>query len=99
MTRVRMEKRGKDYRVKLDGHAAGAPDVCAAISCLVYTAAGWLRNTERAEGLKETLESGEAELKWYGGDDARVLWEFLQIGFLQLETTAPEYIKVTVGND
>ena len=82
---------GDSCSVRCRGHATGAPDVCAAVSCLMYTAAGWLHNTQEAELVNEQLESGDAYLRWHGG---KWLYDLLKIGFLQLEKMAPEKISV-----
>lgn len=82
---------GYSCSVRCRGHATGAPDVCAAVSCLMYTAAGWLHNTQDAELVHEKLESGDAYLRWHGG---KWLYDLLKIGFLQLEKMAPEKISV-----
>lgn len=85
--------RGGDVcSVMCRGHATGRPDVCAAVSCLMYTAAGYLRNSE-AKVLTEKLESGDAYLAWEG---EAWLYELLEIGFLQLELTAPEAVQVRI---
>lgn len=89
MTRVIL--RGGDVcSVMCKGHADGRPDVCAAVSCLIYTAAGYLRNSG-AVTLAEKLESGDACLAWEG---AEWLYQLLRVGFLQLELTAPEAVEV-----
>ncbi len=90
MTEVTMH-RGDSCSVRCRGHATGAPDVCAAISCLMYTAAGWLHNTQEAELVHEKLDSGDAYLRWHGGE---WLYDLLKIGFLQLEKAAPKKISV-----
>lgn len=90
MTEVKLHC-GDSCSVRCRGHATGAPDVCAAVSCLMYTAAGWLHNTQEAELVCERLESGDAYLRWHGG---KWLYELLKIGFLQLEKAAPEKISV-----
>lgn len=91
MTRVVL--RGGDVcSVMCRGHATGRADVCAAVSCLVYTAAGYLRNSE-GKVLAEKLESGDAYLAWEGTE---WLYQLLKIGFLQLEMTAPEAVQVKI---
>jgi hypothetical protein len=57
----------------------------------MYTAAGWLHNTQEAEIVYEKLESGDAYLRWHGG---KWLYDLLKIGFLQLEKMAPGKISV-----
>lgn len=82
---------GDSYSVRCRGHATGSPEVCAAISCLMFTAAGWLHNTQDAELVYEKLDSGDAYLRWHGG---KWLYDLLKIGFLQLQKTDPEKISV-----
>lgn len=82
---------GDSFSARCRGHATGSPEVCAAISCLMFTAAGWLHNTQDAELVYEKLDSGDAYLRWHGG---KWLYELLKIGFLQLQKTEPEKISV-----
>lgn len=95
MTEVRLRRSGK-YELTAKGHATGSTEVCAAISCLLYAAAGWLRNYGEADVIE--LDSGNVTLRWHGGESAKVLYDLLEIGFLQLELSAKEYIKVNTGN-
>ena len=92
MTEVTLHH-GDSCSVRCKGHATGYPDVCAAVSCLLYTAAGWLHNTQEAELVLERLDSGDAYLRWHGG---RWLYDQLKIGFLQLEMAKPEAISVKI---
>jgi hypothetical protein len=57
----------------------------------MYTAAGWLHNTQEAKLVYEKLDSGDAYLRWHGGE---WLYDLLKIGFLQLEKAAPKKISV-----
>lgn len=95
MTEVRLRQED-GYELTAKGHATGSTEVCAAISCLLYSAAGWLRNHGEADVVE--LESGDVTLRWHGGERAAALYELLEIGFLQLELSAKEYIKVNTGN-
>lgn len=102
MTSVTLHESVQGYTLKVRGHATGSPAVCAAASCLVQTAAGWLRNTKDITIRHMEMESGKAVIKWRGGDRAKWLFGLLEIGFLQLSLTAPEYIKVKtdmIGGD
>lgn len=94
MTSVSLEQAGNVYTLRCEGHAKGSPEVCAAVSCLVYTLAGWLRNTEETQILGEAMESGEAVLSFTGGA-AGTAFELMRIGFLQLEKTYRAYLRVT----
>lgn len=82
---------GDTCSVRCKGHATGAPDVCAAVSCLLYTAAGYLHNTQDAELVAEKLDSGDAYLRWSGG---KWLYDLLTVGFLQLQKARPDAIFV-----
>lgn len=84
---------GDSCSVRCKGHATGHSDVCAAVSCLLYTAAGWLHNTQEAELVMERLDSGDAYLLWHGGV---WLYDLLKIGFLQLERAKPEAVAVKI---
>lgn len=92
MTKVTLHC-GDSFSVRCNGHSTGAPDVCAAISCLLYTAAGWLHNTQDAELVYEKLDSGDAYLRWHGG---KWLYDLLEIGFLQLQKARPDAISVKI---
>lgn len=92
MTKVTLHC-GDSFSVRCKGHSTGAPDVCAAISCLLYTAAGWLHNTQDAELVYEKLDSGDAYLRWHGG---KWLYDLLEIGFLQLQKARPDAISVKI---
>lgn len=95
MTEVRL-RQSEGYELTAKGHATGSTEVCAAISCLLYAAAGWLENCGEADVVK--LESGDVTLRWHGGESAAALYELLEIGFLQLELSAKEYVKVNTGD-
>lgn len=92
MTEVTMHC-GDSFSVRCKGHATGAPDVCSAISCLLYAAAGWLHNTQDAELVYEKLDSGDAYFRWHGG---KWLYDLLEIGFLQLQKARPDVISVKI---
>ena len=93
MTRVYLEQDGQRYTVSCNGHATGSVETCAAVSCLVYTLAGWLRNTSVLV-LKETLEDGSATIQFQCGAAAETAFDMIAVGFLQLQKQYPEYISV-----
>ena len=95
MTRVTLTRGGGAYRVEARGHAATVP-LCAAVSCLMYTLAGWLRNTPGAEEVELRLDSGDARLVWRGGAGSDTAFELTEIGFLLLRETAPDSLSVAV---
>lgn len=93
MTQVYLEQDGQRYTVDCRGHATGSVEACAAVSCLVYTLAGWLRNTSVLV-LKEKLEDGKAHIQFCGGDAAETAFDMISVGFLQLERQYGDYINV-----
>lgn len=93
MTRVYLEQDGQRYTVSCQGHATGSVEACAAVSCLVYTLAGWLRNTSVLV-LKSKLEDGDALIQYHGGAAAETTFDMICVGFLQLQEQYGEYITV-----
>ena len=93
MTRVYLEQDGHRYTVRCKGHATGSVEVCAAVSCLVYTLVGWLRNASVLV-LKERLEDGDALIQYRGGAAAETAFDMICVGFLQMQEQYPEYISV-----
>lgn len=93
MTKVYMEQAGNHYTVTCKGHATGSPEMCAAISCLVYTLAGWLSN-RTALVLEQKLEPGDICLSFVGGQNCEAVFDMVTIGFLQLQQGDPEHIDV-----
>lgn len=91
MTQVYLEQDGQRYTVSCQGHATGSVEACAAVSCLVYTLAGWLRNTS-IPVLKEKLEDGKALIQFHGGDAAQTAFDMITVGFLQLQAQYGDYI-------
>ena len=88
VTEVILQQDGDRYAIACKGHAEGSPEMCTAISSLVYAAAGWLRNERGAKTLQERLESGDALLAWAAaGEGAAAVWRLLTVAFLQLELT------------
>ena len=93
MTQVYLEQNGRRYMVSCRGHATGSVEACAAVSCLVYTLAGWLRNTSVLV-VKEKLEEGDALIQFHGGVAAETAFDMITVGFLQLQAQYGDYISV-----
>lgn len=93
MTRVYLEQAGQRYTVHCKGHATGSVEACAAVSCLVYTLAGWLRNSSVLV-LKEELNDGAAQIQYHGGAAAETAFDMICVGFLQLQKQYGDYISV-----
>lgn len=93
MTLVYLEQDGQRYTVSCRGHATGSVEACAAVSCLVYTLAGWLHNAA-VPVLKEKLEDGDALIQYHGGAGAETAFDMICVGFLQLQEQYGAYIDV-----
>ena len=93
MTRVYLEQDGQRYTVSCKGHATGSVEACAAVSCLVYTLAGWLHNTSVLV-LKEQLKDGDALIQYHGGAAAETAFDMICVGFLQLAQEYGDFVSV-----
>ena len=94
MTRVTLKKDENRYSVICEGHAVGSVEVCAAVSTLVYTLIGYLKNADDVVVEKSELADGYAEIEFSGGECARVAFEFVAVGFLQLELSHKNFIEI-----
>ena len=91
MSHIELTDGGYEFSVTAKGHTESK--MCAAISCLLYTAAGYITNAGLML-LKIRLDPGDAELVWAGGEKAKILFDILQIGFLQLQEGDPKNIFI-----
>lgn len=96
MTKVYAEKDGSRYSIFANGHATGSPEVCAAISGILYALAGYVRNAADGSTLAydERLESGSVRLHFRGGAGAEGAFDMAVIGLKQIETQYPELLQV-----
>lgn len=96
MTRVYAERDGNRYTIYANGHATGSPEVCAAISGLLYALAGYVRNASDGSTLSydERLESGNVQLHFRGGEGAGGAFDMAVIGLKQIEAKYPELVSV-----
>lgn len=94
MTRVTLKKDENRYSVICEGHAVGSCEVCAAVSTLVYTLLGYLKNADDVVVEKSELADGYAEIEFSGGERARVAFGMVSIGFLQLERANKNFIEI-----
>ena len=97
MTTGYAELEGGRCLLTLDGHATGSPDVCAAVSGLVYALAGYLSNAElegRAEVYALELESGKVRIHCHGDDRVTAACEMAIIGLRQLEKAHPDLLQM-----
>lgn len=92
MTHVYIEQDGDRYTICAKGHATGSTEMCAAVSALLYTLAGWLRNSD-TETITARLDPGDACLMFRGAADAQTAFDLMTVGFLQLAASSPELIS------
>lgn len=94
MTRVTINKGEGRYLVRCEGHATGSVKVCAAVSTLIYTLLGYLKNAGDISVESEEIADGYAEIEFSGGNSARVVFDLISIGFLQLERANRDLIQI-----
>ena len=102
MTQGYAELEGGRCLLALDGHATGSPEVCAAISGIVYALAGYLTNAGRdgfAEVYRMELESGKVRIHCHGDDRVTAACEMAVIGLRQLEQEYPDCIRMEYLED
>lgn len=96
MTTITIRQNGDRFRLTAVGHATGGPEVCAAVSALVYALAGSLKNLERSGAATLgafRLESGAADLE-ARGEAARDLFAMAAVGLMQIEAGYPGRVRV-----
>ena len=94
MTTVYLEHEGGTFAIHARGHATGSPEVCAAVSALMYTLAGWLKQHPEIGGIQR-LDDGDASVVFFDRSDAaKTAFELADVGFRQLAASYPEYISV-----
>lgn len=96
MTMVYCEKDGNRYIVTARGHAEGSPEVCAAISGILYALLGYVKNAqdESTIAYSDRISSGDVAIDFRGGKNAEAVYDMTLIGLLQIEKSYPEHIHV-----
>ena len=90
MTRVHITHDPDRFTVTAKGHATGSPEVCAAVSGLVYALAGFLQGF----GAKSRLEAGDAEVECLSSYETDLALEMAYVGFQQIAQQYPDYLQV-----
>lgn len=96
MTRVTLKEDGGRYEVICEGHATGSREVCAAVSTLVFTLLGYLKNADGITVDREEIADGYADVEFGGGYNARAAFDLVSIGFLQLAVERGNFIEVII---
>lgn len=98
MTIVYCEKKGDQYTITANGHSTGSPEVCAAVSGLLYALAGYVENEkDEKDGVQSVIgrmANGNFFIVFHGKERAEAVYNMTLIGLLQIEKSHPEYIKV-----
>ncbi len=100
MVDITIERRGDRYAITQDGHADGNPELCAAVSSLIFAIAGWAHNAEGVSIDTETLEPGCSRLVFTGpGCSCDSVFLLATVGFLQLQKLDNSAIRVILQGD
>lgn len=95
MTQVKLTQDGNKYTVTATGHATGSVEMCAAISSLLYALDGWLANSDVIVSEKR-MDDADVHIVFVGGERCETVFDMVTIGFLRLQETDRERIKVDV---
>lgn len=82
------------HSICAQGHAEGSPEVCAAITCLLYSLGGYLVNYDPVLISNWKMESGDVQLECERTQGVDAAFAMTAIGLLQLEKQYPQYIHV-----
>lgn len=97
MTKVFIDEDKDRYLIEVTDHCPDSK-VCAAISCLLYSLEGWLANEEIRDNTleieKASITEGYALIAFSGGVNSAAIFDFVRIGFAQLEASYPSVMKV-----
>lgn len=96
MTEIYAERDGNRFTINAQGHATGSPEVCAAISGILYALAGYVHNASDGSTISydERLKSGFVYLDFHGGPGAAGAFDMAVIGLKQIEARYPEFLRV-----
>ena len=108
MTRARAKsapaKGGKRrYEIKVRGHATGSVEVCAAISALCYTLAGWLDvHSDLCDNKHITLKDANADITFEvipsaDTDKLDTAYEMFLCGMEMIAKSYPEFLQFEVN--
>lgn len=99
MTKVSIKRGGGRCLLSAKGHATGSPEVCAAISSIIYAFAGYMTNAMRdryVEFYTWKMDSGDVLLDFNGDAGTDAAFEMVVIGLRQIEQSFPEFICVSL---
>lgn len=104
MTHANIEIQGRNYLLTLDGHAGYNPGrdiVCAGISAIVYTLAGYLYNAgDHVNQMKNNiLTPGHVCILCSGDAFVREAYRMAAIGLAQIAAEYPDHLTIMIKID
>lgn len=93
MTKITHKSYCGCYSIHAEGHASGSKEVCAAISGILYALKGYLLNAE-ADIKQADLSEANAHIVFYGGLEAKSVYQMTVIGLAQIANSFPEYASI-----
>lgn len=99
MTQVTARREGGDYMLVMEGHATGAPLVCAGASSIAASLKNYLRNEENVVLHQLVEEAGRFEARFSGQTAAEAVWKMAVMGLLSLQMAAPDAVEVKIFSD
>lgn len=86
------------HRLEITGHAEynnGNDIVCAAVSAITYTLAGFLHNTDCHSFVR--LDSGDGEMHCYRTPRTDVAIEMAMLGYFQIAASYPNNVTIHIS--
>lgn len=101
MIEIRYIKTNAMHCLSIKGHADyanhGDDIVCAGVSAVTYTLAGWLINRVDETERYMKLDSGNGTIMCYALDKADTAFDMAMIGFTQIANTYPNHVSVHIS--
>ena len=81
--------------LRMDGHAEGSTEVCAAISALTCMLQCYLHNDPEVRVSREIVREGDVSIIAAGGLEFRAVCRAFLFGLLQIGQAYPELLKIS----
>lgn len=101
MTTVTYSAKNGVLKLSAQGHATGSEQVCAGISALVYSMAGYVDKLFKKEDLPIStmrLDDGDVLLAFEETKNTRAAFDMVVEGFRMMAAQYPEYINTREEN-
>jgi uncharacterized protein YsxB (DUF464 family) len=100
MIQIKYIKTNAMHCLHIDGHADYNPSndiVCAGVSAVTYTLAGWLLNRIAESDRHIKLDSGSGMIMCYTVEKADTAFDMAVIGFAQIANTYPNNVSFHIS--